>query len=79
MVFFDMSEVLSFIKNDQNTCFTISFEGQIWHPDVHSGDDGPYGRLEPCSTIYTAGILLNYNVYWYPTPRSTLLAHFTYF
>ena len=33
---------LNFIKRYQNTCFTISFEGHIWHPDVHPGDDGPY-------------------------------------
>ena len=45
MVFFDMlefSKVLNFIKGHQNNCFTILFEGYIWHPDVHLGDDGPY-------------------------------------
>ena len=33
---------LNFIKSDQNTCFIISFEGHIWHPDVYPGGVGPY-------------------------------------
>ena len=45
MVFFYMSEfseLLNFIKSDQNTCFTILFKWHILHPDVHPGDIGPY-------------------------------------
>ena len=40
------SEVLNFIKYDQIIClFVCLFEGHIWHPDVHLGDDGPYTNV----------------------------------
>ena len=33
---------LNFIESYQNTCFTISFEGHIWPPNVQPCDGGPY-------------------------------------
>ena len=49
-----LSSALNFIQSDQNTCFTISFEGHIWHPDVHPGDIGPYMGAE----VFSLGLWL---------------------